>query len=77
MFKVVPTNVDAPLDPVTVNVKAPCLPLKVVQSVELKYPFTEVVATGIEIVFVVLTKGLEKVSTFSFPLNVVQSVEDK
>ena len=51
--------------------------LNVAQSVEDKYPLTKVVATGIDIVFVVLTKGLENVNALSLLLNVVQSAELK
>jgi hypothetical protein len=51
------------------------LSLNVFQSVEDKYPLAEVVAALIEIVFVVLTKGLENVNTFSLPLKVDQSAE--
>ena len=71
----------SPIDVLDVNLgtvlvvplKALALLLKVFQSVELKYPSTDVVATGIEIVLVVLTKGEENVNADSLPLNVVQS----
>ena len=53
MFKVAPTKVAAPLVPVVVNVIAFCLPLNVVQSVEDKYPLTDVVACAIVILGVV------------------------
>ena len=57
-----------------VTVPLPLL-LKVFQSVEVKYPLTEVVAAGIDIVFVVLTNGLENVKALSLLLKVDQSVE--
>jgi hypothetical protein len=53
------------------------LALNVVQSVELKYPFTLPVEAGIDTVLVFLASGAEKVITFSLPLKVVQSVEDR
>jgi hypothetical protein len=52
-----------------------CLPLKVVQSVLVRKPFTEPVAAGIEMVFVDLESGLVNNSGFSFPLKAVQSPE--
>ena len=69
-------NVAAPLVPVVVKVIVPCLLLNVVQSALDKYPLTDVVAAGIDIVFVVLTNGELNVKTLSFPLNVVQSALD-
>ena len=51
--------------------------MNVVQSVEVKYPFTDPVAAGIEIVLVALLNGDEKVNALSLLLNVVQSVEVK
>ena len=77
IFNVFAIRVDAPLVPVVVKVIVPCLLLNVVQSAEDKYPFTEVVATGIEIVFTVLTKGEENVNTDSLALKVVQFAELK
>jgi hypothetical protein len=58
IFNVEPTNVDAPLVPVVVSVIVFCLPLKVVQSVEVKYPFTLPVAaamliSGVVVLFVI------------------------
>jgi hypothetical protein len=76
MFKVFAINVATPDVPVVVRVIVPCLLLKVFQSVDDRYPSTDVVATGIEIVLVVLTKGEENVNTDSLLLNVLQSVDD-
>ena len=59
-----------------VSVIAPCLPLKVVQSVEVKYPFTDVVAAGILIVFIALLNGEENVKADSLLLNALQSADD-
>ena len=72
MFNVAPTNVAAPLVPVVVMVNAACLPLNVVQSVLVKYPFTEVVAAGILIVLVALLNGVLNVNADSLPLNIVK-----
>lgn len=77
MFKVAPTKVDAPELPVVVKVIAFCLLLKVVKSAEAKYPFTEVVAAGIDIVPLVLTKGELKVKADCFALNIAKSVANK
>ena len=59
---------DCPTDTMLVEIVTPepavnavCLLLKVDQSVLVKYPFTLEVAAGIEIVFVVLVNGDEKV----------------
>lgn len=54
MFKVDPTNVAAPLEPVVVRVIASCLLLKVFQSVELRNPSVEPSASFIPIVPVVV-----------------------
>src|SRR3990167_5321305 len=54
-----------------------CLLLKVVQSTDERYPFTEPVEVGIEIVFTLRERGVEKVKALSFELNVVQFAEVK
>jgi hypothetical protein len=56
MFKapVITLNVLAPLFPVVVSVIAGCLELNVSQSALVRYPFTLLVAAGIDIVLVVL-----------------------
>ena len=64
MFNVLPTNVAAPLVPVVVRVSAFCLPLKVVQSVELSNPFCEPLAVAIANVIVPLVViGVEPMVT--------------
>ena len=50
--------------------------LKLDQSKLSKYPSTKLVAAGIDIVFVVLTNGLENVKTLSLPLKVEKSALD-
>jgi hypothetical protein len=51
--------------------------LNVVQSVLVKYPFTELVAAGIDTVPAVFTNGALNVSAPCLLLNVFQSVLDK
>ena len=74
MFNVAPTKVATPEVPVVVKVIAFCLLLKVVKSAEAKYPLTEVVAAGIEIVFVVLTKAMKCLGLIAFQQLSVQLV---
>jgi hypothetical protein len=78
IFKVVPVKVAAP-EPVVVNEMAPCLPLKVFQSVVVKYPLAAVVAAGIDTVFKVLDNGALNANGASLPvvLPVIGLVTDK
>ena len=65
IFKVPLLNVAAPV-PVVVSVTAFCLPLKIFQSADVKYPLALVVAAGIDTVLVLLDNGPLKVNGTSY-----------
>jgi hypothetical protein len=58
------------------QVEVPALLLNIVQSAELRYPFTDVVATGILTVFPDGARGEVKDRVLCLLLKVDQSVED-
>ena len=70
-------DVKIPLTVLLALLKAFCLLLKVVQSVDVRNPFALPLAWFIVIVLLVFTKGVVKVKVACLLLNVVQSVEVK